>query len=99
MLHIAHFNDVYNLDIAYKEEPKGGARKFASCLKNYKKDLAANGQNRPLVLFSGDFIGPSLLSSVTKGAHMIDTLNALGCDFGTFGNHEFDYGYASCKTD
>jgi 2',3'-cyclic-nucleotide 2'-phosphodiesterase (5'-nucleotidase family) len=25
---------------------------------------------------------------VTKGAHLIDALNAIGTDYGTFGNHE-----------
>ena len=53
--------------------------------------------SRPLVLFSGDFVGPSLMSSVTQGAHMIDTLNAIGVDYATFGNHELDYGYENLK--
>lgn len=96
-LHIVHFNDIYNLDIAYEEEPRGGARKFASQMKKYKQELAFKGFFKPLVLFSGDFVGPSLMSSLTQGAHLIDALNAIGADYGTFGNHELDYGYESLK--
>jgi len=96
-LHIVHFNDVYNLNSSYEEEPRGGARKFATAVKKYKQDLAAKSFSKPLVLFSGDFVGPSLMSSFTQGAHLIDALNAIGTDFGTFGNHELDYGYESLK--
>ena len=77
-LHIVHFNDVYNLDMAYKEEPRGGARKFASQVKAYRQELAGHGFGRPLVLFSGDFVGPSLMSSLTQGSHLIAALNAIG---------------------
>ena len=31
-----------------------------------------------MVLFSGDFVGPSLMSSLTQGAHIIAALNAVG---------------------
>ena len=34
-LHIVHFNDIYNIDMSYKEEPKGGARKFAYQVKKF----------------------------------------------------------------
>ena len=95
--HIVHFNDVYNLDSAYEEEPVGGARRFATALKQFKQELAHSNCMRPLVLFSGDFVGPSLMSSVTQGGHMIDALNAIGVDYATFGNHELDYGYQSLK--
>ena len=27
-----------------------------------------------------------------EGAHIIDAMNAVGVDYATFGNHEFDYG-------
>jgi hypothetical protein len=47
------------------------------------------------VLFSGDFVGPSLMSSVTQGAHLIDVMNRIGVHYATFGNHELDYGLKS----
>ena len=31
--------------------------------------------------------------TLQEGAHIIDAMNAVGVDFATFGNHEFDYGH------
>ena len=41
---------------------------------------------------NGDFLSPSLMSALLKGAQMIDLFNALGVDMVAFGNHEFDFG-------
>lgn len=78
----------------YEEDPVGGVARFATILNNVKRDLAAQGRS-PIILFSGDFVGPSLLSTLTHGAHIIEAFNLLGVHYGTFGNHEFDYGYTS----
>lgn len=96
VLDIIHFNDVYNLEQIYTEEPVGGAAKYATFIQNLKEKCKKENR-KPLILFSGDFVGPSLFSSVTHGAHVIDVLNHVGVDFATFGNHELDYGYASLK--
>ena len=98
ILHIIHFNDVYNFDAAYEEEPVGGASRFATHLELLRQKLLKAGNCEPLLLFSGDFVGPSLMSSVTKGAHLIELFNLLGVHYATFGNHELDYGYASLKS-
>ncbi len=45
-----------------------------------------------LFVGNGDDLGPSLLSSVFRGQHMIESLTAAGLDVDTFGNHEFDFG-------
>lgn len=95
ILHIFHFNDVYNFEPAYEEEPIGGAARFCSYLQSLREKLGS--EVKPLILFSGDFVGPSLMSSMTQGAHMIDVLNHVGVHYATFGNHEFDYGYESLK--
>ena len=55
------------------------------------KRLRAENPNT-LVLGNGDDLAPSLMSSLFKGQHMVDALDALGLDADTFGNHEFDYG-------
>eukprot|EP00439_Symbiodinium_sp_Y106_P025348 s4618_g3.t1 len=91
-VHIVHFNDVYNLQPQHKEEPVGGAARFMTILRELKAELAPK---KVLVCMSGDFVGPSLTSSFSKGAHIIDAMNAVGVDYATFGNHEFDYGYQS----
>ncbi|MFN8558404.1 MAG: hypothetical protein U0531_14020 [Dehalococcoidia bacterium] len=47
---------------------------------------------RSLFLGGGDTLGASQMSSVFKGAQMVEAFNAAGLDADTFGNHEFDYG-------
>lgn len=43
-----------------------------------------------LVTVAGDFLAPSLLSSLDQGRGMVDGLNAIGATHVTFGNHEDD---------
>ncbi|XP_042547049.1 snake venom 5'-nucleotidase-like [Dipodomys spectabilis] len=83
-LTILHFNDVYDVD-PRPEEPVGGAARFATALKKFSF-------LNPLLIFSGDCLNPSVLSTITKGRHMISILNELGVHFAVFGNHEFDFG-------
>ncbi|XP_051525905.1 trifunctional nucleotide phosphoesterase protein YfkN-like [Myxocyprinus asiaticus] len=83
-LTILHFNDVYEIQ-ARSEEPVGGAARFASALRKYR-------HLNPFVAFSGDCLSPSVLSTVTKGKHMVDILNTLGVHCAVYGNHEFDFG-------
>lgn len=45
-----------------------------------------------LTTVNGDFLSPSLMSALFKGAQMVDLLNAVGVDVVVFGNHEFDFG-------
>ena len=44
------------------------------------------------MVMAGDFLSPSVASSVFKGEQMIAALNAAGLDLATLGNHEFDFG-------
>ncbi|XP_043833537.1 mannosylglucosyl-3-phosphoglycerate phosphatase-like [Dromiciops gliroides] len=83
-LTILHFNDVYDVDPRV-EEPVGGAARFATTVKKFSF-------LNPLLIFSGDCLNPSVLSTITKGKHMIPILNELGVHFAVFGNHEFDFG-------
>lgn len=48
---------------------------------------------RGLTLFSGDVFNPSIESSVTRGEHMIEVMNAMSIDCACLGNHDFDFGY------
>lgn len=86
---IVHFNDVYHLEpFSHSVIPGvvGGASRFLSKLRSIQL------HRNPLILFSGDFMSPSLQSVLMRGKHMIDAFNLIGVHFGTFGNHEFDYG-------
>lgn len=94
-LHIAHFNDVYNLiEQKVSNTPAGGAARFATVVRELRDDIAPK---ELLILFSGDFVGPSLTSCITQGAHMIEAFNTLGVRYACFGNHDFDYGYQNLK--
>eukprot|EP00659_Diplonema_papillatum_P019590 gene19590-30178_t len=86
MLDIVHFNDVYHLGAFKTEEPRGGVTRFYHQLEVLRRT------KNPLVLFSGDFVGPSLMSVITKGKQMVDALNFIRTHYGVFGNHEFDFG-------
>lgn len=77
-------NDVYS---AVPINGVGGLARVATL----KKQLSRNGH--PVIMaLAGDFLSPSVASSVFKGEQMVATLNAAGLDYATLGNHEFDFG-------
>jgi 5'-nucleotidase len=82
-LRIHHFNDVYELENR-TIDPCGGPSRFA----HLRKCLGMES----LLLFSGDALYPSVLSTFTKGQQMIDVMNAMGVDAACVGNHDFDGG-------
>lgn len=83
-------NDVY--EIAPLEGGKvGGMARVATLRKKLIKE-----NSNTYTFLAGDFLSPSLLSTIKhegeriKGKQMIETMNAVGFDLVTFGNHEFD---------
>lgn len=72
-LRIIQINDVYEL----KNFP------------NFKTlvDECSIGPDKTVVILAGDFLGPSLLSSLDKGRGMVDTMQAVGVTHVCFGNH------------
>nr|XP_024218519.1 uncharacterized protein LOC112211301 [Halyomorpha halys] len=74
---IIHYNDVYNVE--------DRAARFSTAVKKFN-------HLDPIVLFSGDALSPSMLSTTNKGAQMIPVLNEVGTSCAVFGNHEFDFG-------
>ncbi|CAG2103416.1 unnamed protein product [Medioppia subpectinata] len=81
---ILHFNDCYNVE-PRSEEPSGGAARLVTAFNSFK-------HLNPMVLFSGDIIAPSIMSTFTKGEQMVPVVKALGIDCALYGNHEFDFG-------
>ena len=85
-------NDVYRI-----EGVEGSQRGGMSLVRALRRQLEMQNSDL-LLLHAGDFLFPSLLSEWTKGAHMVEMMNALdgapGVDdprmFVVFGNHEFD---------
>jgi len=79
---IIHFNDCYNVEAGPESS---GAAGFLTGVNQYR-------HLDPMVLFSGDIISPSFMSTFTKGEQMIPVLDKIGVHCAVFGNHEFDYG-------
>jgi 5'-nucleotidase len=77
-------NDVYTM---VPIDGQGGLARVATL----KQNLAKAGRT-PFLVIAGDFLAPSVASSVFRGEHMIAALNAAGLDLATLGNHEFDFG-------
>jgi 2',3'-cyclic-nucleotide 2'-phosphodiesterase (5'-nucleotidase family) len=77
-------NDVYT---TLPVDGQGGLARVATLKQNL-----ANAGRTPFLVIAGDFLSPSVASSVFKGEHMIAALNATGLDLATLGNHEFDFG-------
>jgi len=77
-MRIISINDVYELDN----------------MPRFKTLIAAQSQGWPkenlITALAGDFLAPSLLSSLDAGAGMVRVLNDFPIDFVCFGNHESD---------
>lgn len=83
-LTLLQINDVYS---TVPQDGIGGLARVATM----KKQIAVAGRT-PFLVLAGDFLSPSVASSVFKGEQMIAALNAAGLDLATLGNHEFDFG-------
>jgi 2',3'-cyclic-nucleotide 2'-phosphodiesterase (5'-nucleotidase family) len=78
ILDIITYNDVYELNpvsIA-TPEPRGGCSRVATYIKSVK--AKKKNPNDVLVLFGGDLISPSLMSTIFKGKQMIVANNMMG---------------------
>lgn len=81
---LLQINDFYE---AAPVDGRGGFAPLKALLDRERATARAS-----VTVLSGDFISPSLMSGVTKGAHMIELGNAIGIDLAVPGNHEFDFG-------
>lgn len=88
---ILQVNDVYEISPLEGGKAGGLAR-----LATVKKQLLRENPNTIAVL-AGDFLSPSLIGTLKQengeriaGQQMVEVLNAMGLDYATFGNHEFD---------
>jgi len=90
-LTILQINDVY--EIAPLEGGKaGGLARVATVLRELERE-----NPNTISMLAGDFLSPSFIGSLKlengdriAGLQMVETLNAMGLDYATFGNHEFD---------
>lgn len=80
------FSDIYEMA---ERDGRGGFARIAGALRAER----ARAKN-VIVAHAGDTLSPSLMSSLDKGAHIVELLNRTGIDVFTPGNHEFDFGEA-----
>jgi 5'-nucleotidase / UDP-sugar diphosphatase len=68
---------------------RGGMARLATLVRDVRRE-------NPNTIFAiaGDFLSPSVESTFLHGSQMVAALDAVGLDFATFGNHEFDFGPA-----
>jgi 5'-nucleotidase len=87
---ILHFNDVYEIE-PVEGGRAGGLARVAAFRSSLLKTEAP-----VLTTLGGDYLSPSAIGSAKvdgqplAGRQMVDVLNAVGLDWATFGNHEFD---------
>ncbi len=77
------------INIVYENDVHCGEDGYAT-LAALRNDLKAK---TPYVatVSSGDFVQGDVVGAKTRGASIIRIMNAVGYDFVTLGNHEFDY--------
>lgn len=88
---ILQLNDVY--EIAPLEGGKAGG---IARVAHVRQELLKENPNT-ISMLAGDFLSPSLMATLKMengeriaGLQMVEALNAMGLDYVTFGNHEFD---------
>ena len=85
-----HLNDVYEI-LPVEGGKSGGLARVATVIQQLKATEAT-----VLTTLGGDYLSPSALGTAIvdgqplAGRHMVDVLNAVGVDWATLGNHEFD---------
>jgi 2',3'-cyclic-nucleotide 2'-phosphodiesterase (5'-nucleotidase family) len=88
---ILHLNDTYQIEARPPDIP--GMSRLATAV-NRITDLVkeATGEDRTLVVHSGDFLSPSFMTTRLgfAGKQVVELLNCCGVDYATIGNHEFD---------
>lgn len=68
-----------------------------SRLKTLVERIKVDRKNKVITCLAGDFLGPSILSSMDKGLGMVECLNRIPISHVCFGNHEADHGMAALK--
>ena len=84
-LRIVQVNDVYTLE---------NLPRLATLLRHHAETSPADAF---LAVLAGDFLAPSILSSLDSGRGMVECLNALGISHVVLGNHEDDVPIAELR--
>jgi 5'-nucleotidase len=84
-LRIVQINDVYTLE---------NLPRLATLIRRQAEDDPVDAS---IAVVAGDFLAPSILSSLDAGRGMVDCLNALGITHVSLGNHEDDVPVAQLR--
>ncbi|MFO1315672.1 MAG: bifunctional metallophosphatase/5'-nucleotidase [Burkholderiales bacterium] len=94
---LVHLNDVYEI-LPVEGGKSGGLARVATVIRKLKASNPAL-----LTTLAGDYLSPSALGTARvdgqplAGRQMVGVLNAVGVDWATFGNHEFDVSEAAFR--
>jgi 2',3'-cyclic-nucleotide 2'-phosphodiesterase (5'-nucleotidase family) len=88
---VVHLNDTYLIEERPTEGLPGFPRLVSTVHRIRSTVQELLGRDATLVVHSGDFLGPSRVSTRTAGATMLQLMNAVGVQWCVLGNHEFDY--------
>ncbi|AKG20227.1 bifunctional metallophosphatase/5'-nucleotidase [Calothrix sp. 336/3] len=89
-INLLHLNDIYEITPV-----EGGTRGGLARVATLRQELYKTNP-RTYTMFAGDAFSPSALGTAKingiplAGQQMVAVMNALGMNYGTFGNHEFD---------
>jgi 2',3'-cyclic-nucleotide 2'-phosphodiesterase (5'-nucleotidase family) len=89
---VVHLNDTYLIEKREDRKLPGFARLIATIRRLWAYIEKETGEDLLLVVHSGDFLSPSLVSKEDKGEAMVKLLNMARVNYCVLGNHEFDYG-------
>lgn len=94
---VLFFNDIHGHLLPYKvktargKEEVGGIARLTTLIKSIKAERAK--MNIPtFVLFAGDMLQGTPISTVYRGRAEVECFNTMVLDAMTVGNHEFDFG-------
>jgi 2',3'-cyclic-nucleotide 2'-phosphodiesterase (5'-nucleotidase family) len=90
-LTILHINDLH-AQLTPMQNDAGGMARLAGLIRRERA-----GCKDCLLIEAGDVVQGSPVSTIFKGLPVYEILNLLRFDVGTFGNHEFDYGWQQAK--
>ncbi len=75
--------------VLYTNDTHCATENFAK-LAAYRAQLIKEGYT-VITVDAGDAIQGEMIGSLTEGSAIVDVMNAVGYDYATLGNHEFDY--------
>ncbi|HOC53082.1 MAG TPA: 5'-nucleotidase C-terminal domain-containing protein [Caldisericia bacterium] len=88
---ILHTNDVHGY-LTGTDAKNGGVARIATIVKQEREK-----NPNTILIDAGDHIQGANISNFFKGKNVIEVYNAMGYNYATFGNHEFDWGKVVTK--